>query len=280
MTTFVKSKAAAGMLLNDHHTSWCYQCKAYRPLYPFPVCVDEEQCTQQHEDEMPMQRRPLQNIKAVCAGSSCQDFAMHGLRWCFIGDNMEEWLLFVEEMKILKPDVVWLEITSSCPPDLHQQLADSLGEHSLGGIGTYKMVTGIDNPKSRGIPVRRQRRHTFIYNTKTFDFTGSYSEYDQVLARAPVLTGKAYVQMNAADRQKYMREMAANKRIHFSSSVDLQMKDFLTIPQAKRLEHHEKEFYSENYCWDAYLTDLNQQPSFTTGDQYMPCITTNCKLIA
>ena len=244
----------------------CYSCKKQCPFHP-SMEAPENPVNQRSQLKPP--ERPF--IVAVAAGGSCQDFAQYGLRWCFVGDHMEEWILFSEEMCLLKPDVLWLEITATCPAELHGELAEKLG---LG------FMTGIETPKSRGVPIRRQRRFSFAYSKKKFMFSGSWDDYDETFKRAPKLSGDCFVMLDSGERQKLYREMGENKKLYFSAEKIISVEDVLTIPQQCRLKQHEEFFNSDSYLHDAYITDLNHEVSFTTGDQYVPCLTAHCKLIA
>ena len=53
---------------------------------------------------------------------------------------MQEYVLFIAELVLINPDWVFLEITDTCPQDLHQQAATAL---------SMKMMSGIDRPNHK-----------------------------------------------------------------------------------------------------------------------------------
>ena len=96
---------------------------------------------------------------------------------------MDDRVCFISEMHVLKPDVIWLEITEHTPEEFHSNAAKSLD---------MKIVSGIDNPARISCPGRRPRRHSFLWGERV-GFTGSFAEYESMFTRASVLTGEVFL---------------------------------------------------------------------------------------
>ena len=208
----------------------------------------------------------------VNAGSCCEDFARYGVHYGFGGHRMKEWNLFLTELRVLQPNIVFLENVDSCPEELHRQAADDLN---------MSMISGIDYPHLKSLPNRRARRFSMLWDPNIFKFDGSFEDFEKITSRQRVLTGDVYLISTYEERQLYYRRIAERKRLHYASDKQLALGDIMTDEEMKKLKMHEDvmvRFQDPSHF--TYIADINCSFHFFTGGPVVPTITKSTRLVS
>ncbi|MDA8609451.1 hypothetical protein N9L19_00890 [bacterium] len=118
-------------------------------------------------------------VIVVSAGDCCEDFARYGVHDVFGCHMMKEWNLFLTELHVLQPNIVFLEKFDICPEELHRQAADDLN---------MSMASGIDYPDLKSLPNRRAIRFSMLWDPNIFEFDGGFEDSENITSRQRVLT--------------------------------------------------------------------------------------------
>ena len=183
---------------------------------------------------------------------------------------MDDWVCFISEMHVLKPDVIWLEITEYTPEEFHGNAAKSLD---------MKMISGIDNPARISCPSRRPRRHSFLWGERV-DFKGSFAEYESIFTRASVLTGEDVLFETDPEHQLYMREVAEKQKKFFPVEYKLTLSDVLSPSAARFFNEHLDEMRHKANLDGVYITDLEQKPSRVSSGALVPTLVKHGTLVS
>ena len=239
--------------------SYCHACKTQCPL------IDSRTA------ELDRSKSDRAYV-GVNAGTCCEDFARYGSCSGFAGERMHEYVLFIAELVLINPDWVFLEITDTCPPDLHQQAATAL---------SMQMMSGIDRPNHKSFPNLRPRRFSFLWKPEVFDFLGSFAEYENITGRARRLTGNAYLFFGEYARQEYYRKFALSRGLHFDADATLTVDDFLTEIELERLKvHNDIRPMGEDAETRTYIVDMQQGPKYTSPGPCVPTLTKHSRLVS
>ena len=208
----------------------------------------------------------------VIAGTPCVDFASYGKQKGMDGDNMEQFLMFVAELKVLKPHLVLLENSEYKTRDLHQSCADALG---------MMMTTGIDNPTMWSVPVKRPRRYSWLWDPTTFNCDATFDQYISFFNCSMAMTGPDLFLATEAERQAYMRHLAAAHGEIFSKDKQLEPDDVLSIEEQTRIKEHFRDHYRQYSGPNgSYVTGIEQKLAFASFGCEIPSLTKNAKVLS
>ena len=134
--------------------------------------------------------------------------------------------MLVAELKMMKPHLVLLENSEYKTRDQHQSCADALG---------MMMTTGIDNPTMWGVPVKRPRRYSWLWDPTTFNCDATFEHYTSLFRCSMIMTGPDLFLATETERQAYMRHLAAMHGDCFPRDKQLEPDDVLTCQEQTRI---------------------------------------------
>ena len=238
-----------GKYLDDSGVAFCHQCQQLCPVH------------------MKTKRFTL-----VIAGTPCIDFASYGKQKGMVGEHMEQFLMFISELKMLKPHLILLENSEYKTLELHQSCADALG---------MRMVTGIDNPTMWSVPVKRPRRYSWLWDPSTFNCDATFDQYISFFSCSMVMTGPDLFLATELERQAYMRHLALAHGEKFPTGAHLQPDDILSGEEQARVREHMRDHYARYSGPNgSYVTGIEQKLGFASFGCEIPSLTKNAKIVS
>ena len=201
-------------------------------------------------------------LSAQVTGSPCIDWSRRGKRQRGDGDTMLPFAIWISEF-----------IASEVPILVHECTPDFPDEYLLAPMHHYaarswKIEVFRFCPTDLGIPCRRSRRYSVLWDASRVTFTGTFREFVSLFFRAPNHGGQVW----------------------FHAGADIGLEASRTNLEAKVMY---QDLYAANILKNPALSkqsicDLNQKPPFGKLDEFLPtlvtqhrpyCIST-CKLLA
>ena len=181
------------------------------------------------------------------AGPPCVDWSRRGRRDQSHGATAVPYAMWVAQLLISGCYIAIHECTTDFPDWM---LEKPLHEH---GARTWKLEVFRLDPTNFGVPCKRPRRYTVLWNASRIHFGGSYAEFVNLFFRLPELHGEVF----------------------FHAGADLPSNASKT--RLENLQAYSDEWRSR--CQDGRSTadnicDLNQRPSHGRLDRFVPTLVT------
>ena len=144
-------------------------------------------------------------LTLVVAGSTCVAFSDEGLQLGIGHPSFLVWLVFIMELKTLRPKVFIHECVCAFPWKLFV--------HFLHGIYTITVYTTLC-PTMMGHPIRRPRQYVVGHLLGSVTTTGTMEQFTHLFARKleAVCTGNVFYVAPEADVNRMLHELARRRR--------------------------------------------------------------------
>jgi hypothetical protein len=213
---------------------------------------------------------------------------------------MYSFLTWCAEVRHVKPHWLLLEITV-----VDEQFYDGY----LGDL--YHVKTLLICPKNIGYPCSRLRRYSFLHLKTNTLHGGSPEQFQQLFGAACQLDGDIFLLASKEERFRVVAELASTQKNIITEEIFgdavIPWSLFLTAKECQRVEHHAKRFRDGTGAGanrpakksaimapslpcssdspaqisnqqGAYIADLDQGSTFSTGTRHMPCLLTHGKV--
>ena len=225
--------------------------------------------------DMPADPARRKSLCASMVGFSCVDWSPRrmGVRMGLEGKTAPIMYHWLEEVRQLKPDILWYEQSPDFPPGILDDLLGDLYEN-------YPMIV---SPELLGWPMSRTRLFGLLTLRESVIFTGSTEEFKEIFTCTVQEHANADWLLQGTSQEIWQWQLARAQQRGYKPKTVMEpvpLTMLMTPAQMDKYNEYKKLQPEKQDRHGAFVIDLDQSPGFGTCGPWFPAMPTHNSLFS